>query len=112
LDENIRLSSELHRSFAERLYELKLILKKPDVSDIKTPDEREGKVKEFADRSVDSLKDQIQDLLIEKEQSDKSNVLPEGVDNPGAGQNDKTNTVKDDDQKAESKPEKIKKLFG
>jgi len=66
LDDNVKINSELHKMVAERLYDLKKTLNKPDVMSIKTPDARSKKVEEFAQRSIDSLKDQIDDLLLEQ----------------------------------------------
>jgi hypothetical protein len=109
LDENIKINSELHKMVAERLYDLKKQLQKPDVADIKTPDGRDKKVEEFAQRSVDSLKDQIADLILES-----NTTSPDGktVNNPGASNVDKTNEVEDNkEQKPESKKEKLNRLF-
>ncbi len=112
MDENIKINSELHKVVAERLYDLKKILKKPDVIDIKTPDIRNKKVEELAQRSIDSLKDQISDLLLEYEKAISIGYFGGDISNPGASQTDKTNEV--DDSKApkkETKKDALKRLF-
>jgi len=112
MDENIKINSELHKMMAERLYDLKKVLVKPDVADIKTPDARDKKVGELAQRSVDSLKDQIVDLLLEHEQMITTGVKSRDISNPGAAQVDKTNEVKDNEPKEkETKKETLNRLF-
>jgi len=111
LDENIKINSDLHKMVAERLYDLKRILRKPDVVDVKTPDEHNKKVEEFAQRSIDSLKDQISDLLLEQETLLSNNYFGK-VDNPGAVKTDKTNEVEDSKpNKKEGKKETLNRLF-
>jgi len=112
LDENIKLNSDLHKMVAERLYDLKKTLRKPDVADIKTPDERSKKVEELSQRSVDSLKDQIVDLLLEHETLLTTNYFGKKISNPGAAPSDETNEV--DSEKApkkEGKKETLNRLF-
>ncbi len=112
LDENIKLNTELHRVVAERMYDLKRTLRKPDVVNVKTPDEHNKKVEEFAQRSVDSLKDQISDLLLEQELFISTGLKGEIVENPGVSQIDKTNEVEPDKtKKPETKKDKLIRLF-
>ena len=112
MDENIKINSELHKMMAERLYDLKKVLSKPDVADVKTPDTRDKKVEEFAQRSIDSLKDQISDLLLEHEKLVATGVQRGDISNPGAAQIDKTNTVNDSEpKKKETKKDTLTRLF-
>lgn len=112
MDENININLELHKMMAERLYDLKKVLSKPDVADVKTPDARDKKVEELAQRSVDSLKDQITDLMLEHEKLVTTGIVKEVISNPGAAQIDTTNEVKDnEEQKSESKKDVTKRLF-
>ena len=112
LDENVKINSELHRMVAERLYDLKKVLRKPDVVGISTPDARNAKVEEFAQRSVDSLKDQIRDLLIEQETALSTGLNGQDVDNPAISQSDLTNEVMEDKKKTrEGKQETLTRLF-
>ena len=112
LDENVRINSQLHRMVAERLYDLKKILRKPDVVSITTPDARNQKIEEYAQRSISSLKDQIKDLQLEQE-----NALTTGSDgldvgNPAISQSDLTNEVLEDKKKTrEGKQETLTRLF-
>ena len=112
MDENIKINSELHKVVAERLYDLKKTLKKPDVVSIKTPDARDKKVEEFAQRSIDSLKDQISDLLLEHEKAISTGYFGGDISNPGASQTDKTNEVDTSIvPKKENKKDTLKRLF-
>jgi len=114
LDENIRLSTDLHNSYAERLYDLKHSLKKPDVSNVTTPDGRDERIKELADRSMDSIKDQIKDLLLEKDTQETEFVaLNDSVENPGVTPSDKTNEHEDSSKEELPKSKKgiLNKLF-
>lgn len=112
LDENVRINAELHKMIAERLYDLKVSLRKPDVAGVTTPDARGTKIEEFSQRSVDSLKDQIKDLLIEQ-----SNVRITGTDgkqviNPSISRSDVTNEVMEDKKKVkEGKHDTLTRLF-
>ncbi len=112
LDENVKINSERHKMIAEKLFDLKKTLNKPDVSGITTPDAKNSKVEEFSQRSIDSLNDQISDLMLEQE---TNNVELEGeVSNPGITQADKTNTVELSSSAAkvkESKKERLSRLF-
>lgn len=111
LDENVKLNSELHRMVAERLYDLKKTLRKPDVAGISTPDARSKKIEEFAQRSIDSLKDQIKDLLVEQE-SALTTSFDGTSDNPSIAQQDVLAEVVHEKQKvAEGKRETLTRLF-
>jgi len=110
LSENSKINSDLHKMVAERLYDLKKTLRKPDVVAILTPDARDKKVEEFAQRSIDSLKDQIKDLLLEQETF--LTQFSGTVSNPGLAQDDKTNTVDaSKTPKKETKKDTLKRLF-
>jgi hypothetical protein len=113
LDENVELNASIHKIQAERLFDLKKTLGKPDVAEVKTIEDRDKKVDEFAQRSVDSLKDQINDLLIEQAASPGAPKPAQKVENPGvehedsgAPKEDKTNNKK------EGKSETLDRLFG
>jgi len=113
LDESIASKSELQKNVSERLYDLKKLLRKPDVVGIKTPDARDSKVEEFSQRSLESLKDQINDLRLEQEQLIATNPLSELVDSPAAVHVDKTNEVEDiATSEPTTKKETLNKLFG
>ena len=112
LDDNVKINSELHKMVAERLYDLKKTLNKPDVMSIKTPDARNKKVEEFAQRSVDSLKDQINDLLLEQKNAISS--FEKSISNPGIAPADKTNEVefsKKAIERKETKKDTLTRLF-
>lgn len=113
LDENIKINTELHKMIAERLYDLKKTLRKPDVVDIKTPDDRNKKVEEFAQRSIDSLKDQVSDLLLEHEILLSTNYFGGDIENPGASRKDETNEIESNTKvkKPENKKETLNRLF-
>ena len=115
VDENVNLNSTLHKLNAERLFDLKRILGKPDVDGIDTAEDRDKKVDEFSQRSIDSLKDQINDLLLEREAQPGAIKPTVRVENPGvehedSGEKEKEdNTIKKDN---ESKVETLDRLFG
>jgi hypothetical protein len=112
LDENVKINSELHKMVAERLYDLKKVLRKPDVVSVSTPDARNKKVEEFATRSIDSLKDQIKDLLIEQETALAAGFDGRDVENPAISQSDLTNEVMADKKKAlTGKQDTLTRLF-
>jgi len=112
MDENVKINAELHKMVAERLYDLKRILRKPDVVGISTPDARNTKVEEFAQRSIDSLKDQIRDLLIEQETALAAGFGGQDIDNPAISQSDVTNEVLEDKKKTrEGKQDTLTRLF-
>jgi len=112
LDENVKINSELHKMVAERLYDLKKTLRKPDVVGVSTPDARDKKVEEFAQRSIDSLKDQIKDLLIEQETALTTGFDGKGVENPAISPSDVTNEVMEDKKKLrEGKQDTLTRLF-
>jgi predicted nuclease with TOPRIM domain len=111
LDENVSLNSELHKLNAERLFDLKSELKKPDVAGIKTIEDRGKKVDEFAQRSIDSIKDQINDLLIEKNSDPNALKSLAQVNNPGIVHEDSGETSKKGKKKSESKGDTLKRLF-
>jgi hypothetical protein len=112
LDENVRINSELHKMVAERLYDLKKTLRKPDVVSVLTPDARNQKVEELAQRSIDSLKDQIKDLLIEQETALTTGFDGQDVENPAISQSDMTNEVMEDKKKLrEGKHDTLTRLF-
>jgi len=111
LDENVSLNSELHKLNAERLFDLKSELKKPDVAGIKTIEDRDKKVDEFAQRSIESLKDQIGDLIVEKNATPGAIKASVQVSNPGVEHEDsgvKTDKIK---TKKETKIETLDRLF-
>jgi len=112
LDENVKINSELHKMVAERLYDLKKTLRKPEVVGISTPDARNAKVEEFAQRSIDSLKDQIKDLLIEQETALATGLNGQDVENPAISPSDLTNEVMEDKKKTrEGKQDTLTRLF-
>jgi hypothetical protein len=112
LDENVKINAELHKVIAERLYDLKKILRKPDVVGITTPDARDKKVEEFSQRSIDSLKDQIKDLLIEQDNALAAGLYGKDIENPSISVSDITNEVMEDKKKAtEGKRETLTRLF-
>ena len=113
LDDNVKINAELHKMVAERLYDLKKALNKPDVANIKTPDVRDKKVEELAQRSVNSLKDQISDLLIEQG-TNTTRSFDGDVSSPGIAPADKTNEVEFDakaKKRDESKKDTLNRLF-
>jgi hypothetical protein len=112
LDENVKINSELHKMVAERLYDLKKTLRKPDVVGISTPDARDKKVEEFAQRSIDSLKDQIKDLLVEQDNALSAGFGGKDVEDPSISRSDLTNEVLEDKKKMkEGKQETLTRLF-
>lgn len=112
LDENVSLNSELHKLNAERLFDLKSELKKPDVSEIKTLEDRAKKVDEFAQRSLDSLKDQISDLIVEKNASPAALKSSVQVNNPGVVHEDSGEPKKHGkSEKDDSKKATLNRLF-
>lgn len=113
LDENVKVKADLQKMVAERLFDLKHELGKPDVAGINTPDARSKKVDEFVQRSYDSLNDQVADLLLEKSGAQASVKSSVGdVSNPGAARSDKTNLVDNaPQQRPESKIDRLKRLF-
>ena len=112
LDENVKINSELHKMVAERLYDLKKSLRKPDVVGVSTPDARSKKVEEFAQRSIDSLKDQINDLIKEQETALTTGFDGNGVDNPSAAQPDLVDeAIQGKLKKHEGKKETLTRLF-
>jgi chromosome segregation ATPase len=112
LDENVSLNSELHKLNAERLFDLKSELKKPDVAGVKTIEDRDKKVDEFAQRSIDSLKDQIKDLLVEKSAAPAALRSSAQVSNPGIVHEDSGEmSKKSKNKKNETKGDTLKRLF-
>ena len=112
LDENVKINSELHKMVAERLYDLKKNLRKPDVVGVSTPDARNKKVEEFAQRSIDSLKDQINDLITEQQIAPTTGYDGKGVENPAISPSDVTNEVIEDKKKVRhNKQETLTRLF-
>lgn len=113
VDENVGLNSELHKLNAERLFDLKRSLGKPDVAGIETVEDRDKKVDEFSQRSIDSLRDQINDLLIEQDAQPETIKPTVVVENPGVEHEDsgekKEKTTKKDD---ETKGETLDRMFG
>lgn len=113
VDENVTLNSELHKLNAERLFDLKRSLGKPDVSGIVTVEDRDKKIDEFSQRSIDSLKDQINDLLVEQDAQPESIKSLITVENPGVEHEDSgkiiDNTIKKNN---ETKGETLDRLFG
>ena len=112
LDENVRINAEIHKLVAEKLYDLKKTLRKPDVVSISTPDARDKKIEEYAQRSVSSLKDQIKDLQIEQETALAAGLGGQDVENPAISQSDVTNEVLEDKKKIkEGKQDTLTRLF-
>ncbi|RKX66609.1 MAG: hypothetical protein DRP42_02735 [Tenericutes bacterium] len=111
LDENVSLNSELHKLNAERLFDLKSELKKPDVAGVKTIEDRDKKVEEFAQRSIESLKDQIGDLVIEKNDAPEAIKPAVEVENPGVEHEDSGKQKDEGDSKKETKTETLDRLF-
>jgi len=112
LDENVDLNAQLHKLNAERLYDLKNSLDKPDVADIKTTEDRTKKVDELAQRSIDSLKDQINDLLIERASTPGAPRVTKKVDNPGIEHEDTGEVEEKIEDKKETKKDTLDRLFG
>jgi ribosomal protein L21 len=112
LDENVKINSELHKMVAERLYDLKKSLRKPDIVGITTPDARNKKIEEYSQRSVESLKDQIKDLLLEQDQLLTTGQDDVSVNNPAISQSDWTAEVLEDKKKVkEGKQDTLIRLF-
>jgi len=111
LDENVSLNSELHKLNAERLFDLKSELKKPDVDTIKTIEDRDKKVEEFAQRSIESLKDQINDLIIERNAAPDAIKPTVEVENPGVEHEDSGEVKEESKSKKETKVETLDRLF-
>lgn len=112
LDENVKINSELHKMYAEKLYDLKKSLRKPDVVGISTPDARSKKIEEYAQRSVSSLKDQIRDLQLEQDNALTTGLSGQDVTSPAISQSDLTNEVMEDKKKTrEGKQETLTRLF-
>jgi len=113
MDENVNLNADLHKLNAERLFDLKRTLGKPDVTGIKTVEDRDKKVDEFSQRSVDSLNDQINDFLIEQDAQPDVIKHTVKVENPGVEHEDsgekEEKTIKKD---KETKGETLGRLFG
>ena len=113
VEENVNLNAGLHKLNAERLFDLKRSLGKPDVAGIETVEDREKKVDEFSQRSIDSLKDQIDDLYMEQEAQPGAIKPTVKVENPGVEHEDsgekKEDTIKKDN---ETKGETLGRLFG
>ena len=114
LDENVKLNADLHKLYAERLFDIKMYLGKPDVAEIKTPEDRTKKVEEFAARSVESLCDQIGDLLLERGTSEDPPAKKEEVESPAAAPPDDTNdpSKKEDKKDKETKKDALDRMFG
>ena len=111
LDENVKINAELHKMVAERLYDLKRTLGKPDIGPL-TQAERDKKVEEFAQRSIDSLKDQINDLLIEQENARTTGLSGDAARNPGISQPDMTDEIMEGKKNVrEGKKETLTRLF-
>jgi len=112
LDENVSLNSELHKLNAERLFDLKCELKKPDVAGVKTIEDRSKKVEEFAQRSIESLSDQIGDLIIERSATPGSTTTHGEIENPGVEHKDSGEKLEDKaGSKKETKTETLGRLF-
>ena len=111
LDENVSLNSELHTLNAERLFDFKAELKKPDVAGIKTIEDRDKKVEEFAQRSIESLKDQISDMIIERNAAPDAIKPTVEVENPGVEHEDSGAQKEEGDSKKETKTETLDRLF-
>jgi len=114
VDENVNLNSSLHKLNAERLFDLKRNLGKPDVDSIETVEDRDKKVDEFSQRSIDSLKDQINDLLLEQGAQPDAIKPTARVENPGvehedSGEREDETTIKKNN---ETKGETLDRLFG
>lgn len=111
VDENVNLNAELHKLNAERLFDLKRTLCKPDVMAIRNSEDRNKKVEEFAQRSIDSLKDQINDLIVE--QSAQPGAIKAKVENPGIEHEDNWGgKITKKTKKDESKGDTLNRLFG
>lgn len=111
VDENVNLNAELHKLNAERLFDLKRTLCKPDVTAIRTSEDRTKKVEEFAQRSIDSLRDQVNDLLVE--QSAQPGAIRAKVENPGIEHEDnRGGKIIKKSKKDESKGDTLNRLFG
>jgi len=111
LDENVSLNSEVHKINAERLFDLKAELKKPDVAGIKTIEDRDKKVEEFAQRSIESLQDQISDMIIERNAAPEAIKPAAEVQNPGVEHEDSGEQKERVKSKKESKIETLDRLF-
>ena len=112
LDENVRINTQLHKMYAEQLYDLKKELRKPDVVSVSTPDARKEKIEEYAGRSINSLKDQIEDLKLERENALATGFGGQDVASPALSQSDLTNEVLEDKKKVkEGKRDTLTRLF-
>jgi hypothetical protein len=112
LDENVKINSELHKMVAERLYDLKKSLRKADVVGITTPEARNVKIEELAQRSIDSLKDQINDLIVEQTNAHVAGNDGKVIESPAISQSDMTNEVLEDKKKTrEGKHDTLTRLF-
>ena len=112
VDENVNLNSELHKLNAERLFDLKRSLGKPDVAGVKTVEDRDKKIDEFSQRSIDSLKDQINDLLIEQDAKPDAIKPVKKVENPGVEHEDSGEKKEVIKKNNETKGETLDRLFG
>lgn len=60
-----QLVADMKQSYANMLLNTQLLLKKPLVASVKDQEGFDGKIKEYSERSVDSLKDSLKDLVPE-----------------------------------------------
>jgi len=86
VDENANLSTSLRKSLADRLVDLKMALDKPDARAIETAEDRSALVDTYIERSMDSLQDAIDDLLLER--LDKEMGVKDKEDDKGVDFND------------------------
>ena len=112
LDENVKINAELHRMVAERLFDLKKILRKPDVVGVASKEARDKKVEEFAQRSIDSLQDQIKDLLVEQDNALITGLMGDTAKSPAISPVDMTNEIMEDKKKIKgTKHDTLTRLF-
>lgn len=63
--DNAELLTSLKHTYASNLLNTQILLKKPSVASVKDSESFDAKLKEYAERSLDSLKDSVKDLSIE-----------------------------------------------
>lgn len=85
VQENANLASQMHQAVAERVVDLRLSLGKESKED------REDAIKRYIERSTESLKDSLSDLLTEAEKAPAGTRQVEQVDNPASNNDGKDN---------------------
>ncbi|WP_067924135.1 hypothetical protein [Alicyclobacillus shizuokensis] len=104
VQENADLHAELHKMLAEKVLDLKIALRKPDVVSL----DREEALKMHVERTKESLENTLQDLLAEMK---SWRPEPGSVQNPGLAENEDGKTQKTTMTLAEAE-DIFKGLFG